>query len=203
MSQARLPSPAPMCLENAYSSSQKGGTLIAEEVVDISEHERLVCNPDAYRPKYCPRCGSSKMHLHDYRYRRLRAERGGSWEIRIVRYLCVHGDCRATWQVLPGFVARCLWRSWGVVEAWAIKAQRSALWSEVPKRTVRRWKQRLDNSARLLVQALAASGSAQLEQIAGRLGLDATRLKLVEAMGAGPGAVAALIHRLVAGVRLM
>ncbi len=203
MSQARLPSPAPICLERAYPSSQKGGTLIAEKVGDMIEHERRVCNPDSYRPENCPSCRHDTMHVHDYRYRRLRAERGGKSGIRIIRYICAHRDCGATWQILPGFVARWLWRSWAVVEEWGIKAQRSALWPKVPARTVRRWKQRLHSGARMLVQALAASGSQELEQIASGLRLDATRGNLIVAMRTGPAPVAALIHRLVAGVRLM
>jgi type IV pilus biogenesis protein CpaD/CtpE len=46
---------------------------------------------------------------------------GASWlgsraiRIDIVRYVCASPECRATWRVLPAFVARHLWRRWPTV----------------------------------------------------------------------------------------
>ena len=45
MSQARLPPPAPRCLERPYPSSQKGGTLIAEDVGDLTAHQKRLAHP--------------------------------------------------------------------------------------------------------------------------------------------------------------
>ncbi|PYT72374.1 MAG: hypothetical protein DMG39_10140 [Acidobacteria bacterium] len=77
MSQNRLPPPeSEACLFRLRSSTQKGGTLIAEEVTDHAAHERRICDPDGYRPAFCPRCGERRLHVHDYRERVLRAEPG-------------------------------------------------------------------------------------------------------------------------------
>ena len=38
------------CLVRLRSSTQKGGTLIVEAVTDYASHERLICDPDGYRP---------------------------------------------------------------------------------------------------------------------------------------------------------
>jgi hypothetical protein len=86
-------------------STQKGGTLIAEEVTDHATHEKRICDPDGYRPPFCPRCGEGPLHVHDYRERVLRAEPGKP-VTRIVRLLCV--SCQAIWQILPRFIARHL-----------------------------------------------------------------------------------------------
>ncbi len=40
------------CLDRAYTSSQKGGTLIAEDVQDLEAHERRLQTPDAFRTRY-------------------------------------------------------------------------------------------------------------------------------------------------------
>ncbi len=52
MSQNRLPPPeSEACLFRLRSSTQKGGTLIAEDVTDHATHERRICDPDGYRPR--------------------------------------------------------------------------------------------------------------------------------------------------------
>jgi len=114
MSRHRLPPPEPeACLVRLRSSSQKGGTIIAEDVPDLAAHDRLICDPDGYRPPFCPNCGEKTLHVHDYRERVLRAEPGEP-VARVVRHECV--GCDAIWQILPAFIARHLWRSWRVVE---------------------------------------------------------------------------------------
>ena len=208
MSQQRLPPPPPGCLGRRYPSTQKGGTLIVEEVTDCEAHERRRRSPDGYRPEACAQCGHKKLHVHDYRPRRLRGEAGVP-VISVVRYRCP--SCRATWQMLPCFVARCLWRGWKVVEAATLGPPPAPTEPEVPKRTVRRWRGRLACAARLVAQVLAVSGEAALGRLAQRVGLESTRRELVLAYGEDAGApvrqrlaaLSALLHRLAPGLRLM
>ena len=217
MSQRRLPPPdPPACLLRLRPSSQKGGTLIAEEVKERAEHERRVCDPDGYRPSFCPNCNGTVLHVHDYRERQLRSEPGRP-VATIVRHLCA--ACEAVWQTLPAFLARHLWRSWAVVER-AIEstvapspepAAAARCWPRVPARTRRRWLARCETSARLLVRVLAASGGELWVGLARQLGLDRTRAELVaayaEATATPPGerlaALCALVYRLRPKVRLM
>src|SRR5207302_2631404 len=146
MSQNQLPPPeSEACLFRLRSSSQKGGTLIAEEVTDHATHERRICDPDGYRLPFCPRCGKGPLHVHDYRERVLRAELRKPVAL-IVRLICV--SCEAIWQILPLFIARHLWRTWNVVRN-ALRPDHQASspsepqhWPKVPPRTVRRWLER-------------------------------------------------------------
>jgi len=89
MSQNRLPPPgSEACLVRLRPSSQKGGTLIAEDVTDRATHDRRICNPDGYRPPFCPSCGEMRLHVHDYRERMLLAE-PDTPVATIVRHECV------------------------------------------------------------------------------------------------------------------
>ena len=200
------PPQAPACLVRPYPSSQKGGTLIVEDVWDRATHEMRLAAPDGYRPERCPGCGHGVMHVHDYRERRLLAE-PGSPVIKVVRHSCQWSECRARWQMLPALVARHLWRSWRVVEVATGQQVEAgsvpAHMPEVPERTVRRWRARQRSSARVPVQVMAGSGHNGLEAVAKRLGLEATRQEFVTAMKRSLAALAGLIHRLVPGVRLM
>jgi hypothetical protein len=106
MSQDRLPPPEQeACLVRLRPSSQKGGTIVVEDVVDLATHERRLCDPDGYRPKFCPNCRDRTLHVHDCRERILRAEPGHP-VVSIVRHECV--GCEAIWQVLPA----CTQRRW-------------------------------------------------------------------------------------------
>jgi len=68
MTDHRSPPPqAEACLLARYPSSQKGGTIIIEQVCSLKEHERLL-NTGSYRLDACPRCGAT-THLHDLRPR--------------------------------------------------------------------------------------------------------------------------------------
>src|SRR5438309_1486666 len=112
MSQNRLPPPGPKeCLVRPCPSSQKGGTLLAEEVTEPAVHQRRLCDPDGYRPERCPGCGHDVMHVQGYRERRVLGEDEQS-VVRIVIHRCAELGCRATWRILPAFVARRLWRTW-------------------------------------------------------------------------------------------
>jgi hypothetical protein len=207
-----LPPPAPDCLSRPYSSNpkHKGGTLIVEDVTDRETHERRLCDPDGYRPRACPGCGHEKLHVHDYPERWLYAEEHARRRtaITLVRYLCA--ACRATWRMMPAFVARMLWRSWAVVEAVTLEPPRPAA-PLVPERTVRRWRARLGTAALLLVGVLREHGGGALESLATAVGSAATRLQLVEAYAAALtvavterlAGLAAVLHRLAPGVRLM
>jgi hypothetical protein len=81
----------------------------------------------------------------------------------------------------------------------------------VPPETERRWRARLDSTARVLCALLAASGGATLTRVAMAVGLDATRGALVDALypvvGGAAGErlspLAGVIHRLERGIRLM
>jgi hypothetical protein len=209
MSPKRLPPPPNVdCLEQPYLSSQKGGTLIAEDVFDLETHLTRLCDPDGYRPQYCHNCAHQVLHVHDYRDRVLVSD-PDSPTIRVVRYLCV--GCRATWRILPGFIARHLWRSWRVVEANCIEEKPPLSWPKVPERTRRRWKARLRTASNLLVKTLLTSGAAPFVSLANSLDQDTTREQVVSSyaamfrlpIGQHLAALAALIHRLAPGGRVM
>jgi hypothetical protein len=202
MSRNRLPPPQPRSyLEGRYPSTQKGGTLIAEDVTDLETHERRLCDPNGYRPPVCLRCGHGVLHVHDYRGRVLRADPAQA-RTTVVRHRCALASCGARWLILPLLLARHLWRRWEVVEASAL-GRRPAHWPTVPARTRRRWRARLQMAGRLPVQVLAASGSAVLERVSEKVGLAATRLEVVLALGLPLAEAAALVHRLAPGLRLM
>lgn len=197
MSSNELPPPAPICLEKPYPSSQKGGTLIAEAVSDLAMHRRLLSEPDGYRPQSCPHCGCLRLHAHDFRERQLRGD-PQEHRITVRRYKCA--GCGGCWQILPHLVARWLWRSWTVVES-ALGFAVSLV--GVPEQTMQRWRRRLASQARSVVQALAASARPALERTAATLGLGVTRRALIERCRQSLAGLAALVHRLMPGLRLM
>ncbi len=207
-----LPPPDPEnCLITSRVSRHKGGTLIDEAVRDLAVHARRICDPDGYRPSSCPRCGHGGLHVHCYPERRPRGDAGMPPVIRIAQYVCASSVCGATWRILPMFLARHLWRAWVTVERVVEAGEATTVDPPIPERTVRRWRSRLAATARVLIVLLAASGGAVLEKIAARQGLDVTRGELVsthaEVAGVVAGeryaALAALVHRLERGVRLM
>jgi hypothetical protein len=210
MSQKRLPPPeSEACLFRLRSSTQKGGTLIAEDVTDHATHERRICDPEGYRLPFCPRCGKGPLHRHDFRERVLRAE-AGKPVATIVRLVCV--ACEAIWQILPLFMARHLWRTWNVVRYALMPDARPPSdpqqWPKVPPRTVRRWRARWLRPVLALAQILAASGKVIWVALATQLPADATCADLVAAyaheyVSQPLASLAALIFRLQPKVRLM
>ncbi len=215
MSQKQLPPPdIEVCLVRLRPSSLKGGTIIAEDVTDLATHERRLCDPDGYRPPFCPNCGEKTLHLHDYRFRTLLAEPGDP-EARIVRHECV--ECTAVWQILPAFIARHLWRSWKVVEyaltgsVPAAEARESRRWPTVPERTLRRWRARWLRSSQFLTQVLAVCGDAAWSVLACGQAVEARCVDFVAActraqptpVGHRLAVVAGLVYRLQPKVRLM
>jgi uncharacterized protein DUF6431 len=208
MSQDRRPPPeGEACLVRLRPSSQKGGTIIAEEVTDAATHERRLCEPDGYRPRFCPTCLGTTLHVHDYRERVLRAEPGEP-VARVIRHECV--ACTAIWQTLPAFMARHLWRTWRVVEH-ALTGMAVKHWPRVPERTRRRWRARWLRPARFLGQVLATCGQATWVVLAGSLPTTATCADLiaayakaeVTAAGHRLDSVASLVYRLQPKVRLV
>ena len=217
-----LPPEEEDCLFRLRSSTQKGGTLICEEVTDLAEHEKRICSPDGYRPKPC-RCGR-RFHVHDYRERLPRTEFGKLPPIKIVRYRCEH--CGVSWQILPLFLARFLQRTWDVVERTLMpelsprgqeaqpqpqpkpEAKAREPRRKMAKRTVQRWKKRWLRSAFRLGQVLAVAGQVW-SGLATGLPADAPCADLVAAYGRERGAgqpmaeLAALFHRLQPNVRLL
>jgi hypothetical protein len=209
------PAAAPeACLCRRYPPGQKGGTLIAEDVLTLEYHEKMLCT-GGYRPLVgCPKC-AGYLHIHDYRDRLLAADPVSL--ITVVRFLCC--SCGATWQVLPAFVARHLWRSWQTVERAVDKPQPAPMMAkdaapaptQIPGRTLRRWLTRLCASAALLVVTLSTAEMPALTTVAGAVGLCGARRELVDvhtricAVPAGQKLMqlSALLHRLAPGVRLM
>ncbi|MBI2569382.1 MAG: hypothetical protein HYV63_20390 [Candidatus Schekmanbacteria bacterium] len=204
----------PEYLNASYSGKpcQRGGTLIAEDVWDVEEHDRRLATCDDYRPEQCSHAGG-RLHGLGCRWRVARDEVGspGFW---IRRYLC--SVCGAVWQVLPAFLARHLHRPWKAIQsrleqAGALSAAAGAAPRLRPKpSTTRRWLARLLATAIVLTQALS-TGGAEVGAVIARAGAGCCRGDLVEALAAGGlldsqrklAQLAAWIHRLVPGVRLM
>lgn len=191
-----------MYLEHGYASSVKGGTRIAADVHNREEHARRLLDPETYRPPPCRRCGR-RLHGHGTRQRQPR----GETPIDLRRYSCP--SCGGVVQVLPGFLARNLWRAWATVEAICVARPARRLWVTVASRTQRRWRARLLCSAWILLQVLGALRVAALTEMAARIGLDATRgallaafLPLAGALGAC-ASLAVLLNRARPGLRVM
>ncbi len=198
----------PVCLTRSYlSRGIKGGTVIAEDVVDRDEHGERMTHPDGYRSVVAPcgRCGCARVHALCFRERRLRGgSPGAGVEIVSVRlFRCASKACDAVFTVLPAFIARHLWRSWKTVEE-ACKRKTAA-----PRTTLRRWLGRYRSDASQLVQLFTSSTEGPVPEIlkharplTRRAFLDALApvLRVPRSMFAS---VAGWIHRLSAGIRLM
>jgi hypothetical protein len=232
MSQERLPPPQPdPCLIESRKAKYRGGTLIAEQVWSVEEHESRLCDAEGYRPEQCGHCGCRQLHVHDYPLRRPQGEALLTL-LRVVRFICSNEECQATWRVLPAFLARHLWWVWQRVSTATGSAAPSPREARVgrqvetkelatghakrevravPARTRRRWRSRLSASGRQLVVLMASRGVQQVQRVAEAVGLEASRRELVAAYaealstaaGVTLGAVAALLDRLERGVRLM
>jgi hypothetical protein len=125
--------------------------------------------------------------------------------VTVMVFICA--SCRATWRVLPAFLARRLRRAWGTVES-VLQGTRKSHEPRIPQRTERRWRARLRQTARLPAQVLATSGSSVWRGLAQMVGLDGDRQTLASAFTKSFGGsllapLAALLHRLNPGVRLM
>ena len=203
------PAAADTCLDSPYASrQQRGGTIIDERICDLATYLIRLTTPGWFRPKRC-RCGCRRLHIHSYRERQLRGtatEAAQLATVRIVVFICTR--CSATWRVLPAFLARGLWRTWLVVVS-VLLGSRGQHEPVIPARTRQRWLRRWANSARVLGQLLASSGSEPLRAVVQAVGLDCTRSALFDAYAKATScrepfaALAALLHRLGAGLRLV
>lgn len=162
------------------------------------------------------------MHIHDERPRLLAGHPAQSTQV--ARFRCANRDaCGAVVQVIPAFLARCLWRSWETVEAAmepaaprpkASDAARSAA-PVVPERTRQRWRARLSSSAAAMIAALAAArGSLSwVGDVIETVGVGGRRAEVVSvyrtqatplpSRGLSYAAPAAVLHRVAPGLRLM
>ena len=211
-----LPPPcAETCLDRSRVSRFRGGTLIVEDVRDLVEHLRRMSDADAYRPSPCPTCGHATLHVHCRPERHPKREPSLPPVVAVLQFRCADARCGATWRILPLFLARHLWHAWKGVERAVLPsagaAPPSARAPPIRARTLDRWRSRLESSSRVLVVLLAMSGGGALEEVSKRVGLLATRRELVEsyaavtsaAPGARLSALAAVVHRLERGIRLM
>jgi hypothetical protein len=196
--------PPPACLTRSYSSRGiKGGTVIAEEILERRRHEELLLDPDGYRKVVapCARCGGCRLHAHCFRTRALRpaAVEAPAEVVAIRLYLCA--SCGAVFTVLPAFIARHLWRAWETVRSVVEGGARAAV------STAMRWGARLRSDASQLVQLFTASMAGETSRRLARL-WPRSRWDFLQALfpAAEPSrlALAAVwIHRLERGVRLM
>lgn len=204
MSAGTLPPPQPpACLSRSYASREiKGGTIIAEDVLDLAEHQRRLLDPDNYRPEKCRSCGE-KTHAHCFRERTLREVDPGEPPVIVVIRLFFCRSCGAVFTILPAFIARHLWRAWKTVESVVSGKERA------PKKTMARWLSRLHSDASQLVQVFTASVQGALSDALLRSQPSVRSVfisVLAPFLGTGSSVFARLavwIHRLAAGVRLM
>lgn len=204
------PPPSEGILDESRVSRYWGGTLIAEDVVDLSEHERRLCSADLYRPGECARCGCERLHVHDRPERHPLGCPDLPAAIQVLVFRCP--DCRATWRILPRFLARHLWYAWRCVEAAVKPSEAAPLPSAAAPsdQSSKRWRERLSSAGRMLVTLLAVAGGA-LAELAATVALGCSREAVLDAFvvwvappaGMRLSAFAALMHRLERGVRLM
>jgi hypothetical protein len=193
--------PSTPCLDRP--SSSRGGTLIATEIEDLQAQQEVLAQPDRVRPHGgCPTCGTGRLHVHSRRERKLYGHVGVA-SVYVLVFRCARAGCRALWRVLPKFLARHLWRAWSTV-ADALEPNPSSS-SSVPPKTRRRWRARLRERAAVLVAVLATRGDDTLARRAASLGSGALRREVLAAFGglSQLPMLAALVHRLVRGVRVM
>ena len=205
MSADTLPPPQPPeCLTRSYlSRGIKGGTIIAEDVLDLAEHQKRLLDPDNYRPEECRNCGCEKTHAHCFRERTLREADPGQPPVIVAIRVFFCRSCGAVFTILPAFIARHLWRAWQTVGSVVSGKARA------PKRTIARWLSRLQSDASQLVQVFTASVQGAVSDALLRLEPSVRSVfvtALTPFLGAGSSVfarLAAWIHRLAAGIRLM
>jgi len=202
------PPQAPVCLTRSYVSRDiKGGTVVAEEVLDLEVHLSRLLDPDDYRCVVtpCRRCNGGRMHAHSLRERLLLpgAREAPVERVTIRLFRCAEDSCRAVFTVLPAFIARHLWRSWKTVDD-VLRRDRPA-----PATTKRRWRARCLSDATRLVQSFMSLALPPVREALSRE-KPLTRSSFVEALKrfvSSPESLFALtaswIHRLEPGIRLM
>lgn len=209
LASAAAPPTPDACLVHSRRKRYHGGTVIAVDVHEFAEHERRLRRPGGYRPPTCLRCGAQHLHVHDY-LERILPGHSRVPRIDIVRYICADANCRATWRVLPAFVARHLWRHWETVARTIAGGPPRSGDVPVPDRTRRRWNARLRSAARQIVNILAQHDADDIGLFLTVAQLDWTRRQVVDRLWVGrvigphgPADIAAALHVLEPGVRLM
>jgi hypothetical protein len=191
----------------------------------MAEHARRLCDPDLYRPEECARCGHDRLHVHDRVERRPLGCPELAAVLQVLVFRCV--GCRASWRILPRFLARHLWYAWRAVEsvvqsppaAEAIASKPPAATEPIAsgpptepasQRTVGRWRGRLASCGQRLRALLVVAGgvlgelAVVVEQRCTRVQvLDAFTGVVLPAVGERLSTCVAVIHRLERGVRLM
>jgi hypothetical protein len=207
--QTLAPPPPAVCLTSSYVSRRiKGGTVIAQDVLDLEEHRKRLADPDDYRAVVgsCLRCDSERLHAHCFRERKLRPaspeEPPERVDVRLFR--CATKSCGAVFTVLPAFIARHLWRAWETVEDVARRKLKA------PATTATRWLARLESDASELLDIFmtSSSGPAVDERLSeSRLQTREAFLEalkpLLRGLTSSFALTAAWIHRLEPGLRLM
>jgi hypothetical protein len=106
--------------------------------------------------------------------------------------------------VLPGFVARHLWRTWQAVEAELTDGGGS-----VPETTGRRWRMAQASDGRVVRHLLATASRPSWSAVARAVGVRVTRGEVIAAYRTQDGSegcyarLAGAVHRLAPGVRMM
>jgi len=205
------PPQPPVCLTRTDTSRAiRGGTVIAEDVLDLETHLELLPDPDRYRHyvSICPRCKHPSVHALCFRDRKLLPPTAGGHAhsaasvVAIRLYRCATADCRAVYTVLPAFIARHLQRAWSVV------AEAIAEKQTVPKNTLRRWLARLrSNALDLLQRFLSLADDRTQSRLAADPPTDRSSFLFAFETLLGPrhlmARVAGWMHRLEPGIRLM
>jgi len=201
---AGTPCRAPSYLDRPYPRKQKGGTLVHPGLVDVAAHHLALRSPSRVRPPYCPRCRHPALHVHERRPRVLAGEAPGQpTRTEVLIFRCASAPCRAVWRILPLFLARHLWRRWPTVAVHL--SEEPPPRPRVAPRTLARWRQRLRSPGAALVLLLAHGADEGHRRLALQLGHGATRGAVLGALGGllALGLVAALLHALQPGVRVM
>jgi hypothetical protein len=136
------------------------------------------------------------MHAHDYRSRQCQLPNAPP-VIPIARHCCAREECGARWQTLPAFVARHLHFNWPKIDdACEASTPKPSAGRRPSPKTIGRWIDRLSSSAAQLVRLLTDAGRSVPVVVR-------TRGDLVAALGIPFEALAAWLHALMPGVRLM
>lgn len=212
------PPPPEVCLTRPYKSRAiKGGTIVAEDVLDLETHRARLLDPDDYRQvvHQCRACQGTTIHAHCFRSRVLRPAKAHPSVpppvVSIRLFQCAEETCRAVFTILPAFLARHLHRVWQVVEQVTKDEPVTKNTVEAPVATQKRWLARLGSSAAQLRQLLLMFVLSGAHERLSALAHECTRSELISALVQAAvlpsdralGCLAAWVHRLLPGVRVM
>jgi transposase-like protein len=85
-------------------------------IASLQEHlDKLLCTPEDYRPRQCPRCGLAGLWCHGHYTRKADRQSGKLNPIPVPRYYCP--GCEGTCSRLPSCIAPRRWYLWSVQQA--------------------------------------------------------------------------------------